>query len=195
MKRTNKSLLTIAMVMLPFVYAQAECDGKSWAPDNRYQIKGAEVYDKKSNLTWKRCAEGMNWNGTTCTDEPRVMTWDDALKRYSLSKHSSDDAKQHKYSPNDKAWRLPSLYELTTLFSGSKEHKSRWSDAPRAGCWNPAINTRIFPGEQLSYPFLSSSYEHSTFAHFVVDFNSGNAEGYYDTYRARGQIRLVRVGK
>ncbi len=66
MKGMLKLYWTILLFsVVPYVDAQI-CDGESWAPDRRYTINEDVVLDNKTGLVWKRCAEGMRWNGYAC---------------------------------------------------------------------------------------------------------------------------------
>ena len=68
------------------------------AANPRYVIRGGEVYDKKTDLTWQRCSVGQYWvEGTGCVGIVKEFTFDDAQR-------------------NDRAgWRVSSKDELVTL--------------------------------------------------------------------------------
>lgn len=87
------------------------------------------VSHKISGLTWKRCAEGQSWTGTTCTGTAATYAWEDAKALTSSFAGKSD-------------WRLPTMAELVTLVEGDNS--------------NPAINTGMFPNTPAS-DFWSSS--------------------------------------
>jgi Protein of unknown function (DUF1566) len=46
----------------------------------RFRTKGAEVLDTQTNLVWKRCSEGMQWNGTGCSGNALEFAWVDVRK-------------------------------------------------------------------------------------------------------------------
>jgi len=68
-------------------------------PDILYTFSsdGKEVYDSKTGLTWKRCSEGMFWDGLSCSGTALNFTWEEALARTS------------------EGWRLPNKNELDSL--------------------------------------------------------------------------------
>lgn len=171
MKTTLKyRCLTAIFALLPLSAALAECNGETWAPASRYQIKGSEAKDTDTGLTWKRCAEGMSWSGTTCTGEPSRMTWDAAMARY---------------PQNGKSWRLPTKDELATLRAG---------ELSKSGCWFPAINTRIFPGETQQISFWSSlAYAGGSGYAWSVGFYRGSVGSYNRDHDFA--VRLVRAGQ
>ncbi len=72
----------------------------------RYQISadGREVEDRRSTLTWARCAEGMDWNGKICLGKLVQLPYPLALR------HVADGA-----SRGAGGWRLPTVKELATL--------------------------------------------------------------------------------
>src|SRR5215468_9141526 len=48
--------------MVAVAGAKAECDPEESALWNqRYELRGSEVYDNTTDLTWARCPVGMNW--------------------------------------------------------------------------------------------------------------------------------------
>ena len=63
---------------------------------------GQEVTDSSTKLVWKRCAEGMNWNGKTCAGKAKKVNWATAR----------DLGKAAAGTP---AWRLPVKEEMVSL--------------------------------------------------------------------------------
>src|SRR5262245_52017887 len=57
--------------MVAVAGAIAECDPEEGARWNqRYKLRGGEVYDNSTDLTWARCPVGMNWQQDSgCFDE------------------------------------------------------------------------------------------------------------------------------
>ena len=158
----------LLLCFLPLTFARAECFGETWTPHDRFEINGSEVVDKDTGLVWKRCPEGFEWSGATCSGHPEKMTWDYAMEKYKSS---------------GKGWRLPNKDELATLRAGDYYKK--------VGCWLPAINARIFPGEgQDSWFWTSSPYvKKSSDAWYV---HSGNGLVFSFSKLNEGSVRLVR---
>lgn len=138
----------LSLLCSTLVYAQ--CQGEIWGPDFRYKVEEDVVFDTDSKLTWKRCAEGMVWTGFTCGGVPEIMAWDKANRLYAQPKQG---------------WRLPDKDELASLRTG---------EVGLSGCWDPAINTRVFPGKGQDAIFWSTSAlaAHSPLA-WSVNFTSG----------------------
>ena len=62
----------------------AACDPAkpSLTPSSRYVVRGGEVYDTTTNLTWSRCSVGQRWrDGKGCVGAVKQMVWTDALKQ------------------------------------------------------------------------------------------------------------------
>ncbi len=79
--------------------AYAQCTKEPGLPISRYDIQGAQVFDKETKLTWQRCAMGQKWqDGAGCVGTPQQISWAQAKKL-------------------DGAWRLPTKDELQTLVS------------------------------------------------------------------------------
>lgn len=138
----------------------------------RFVAEGDKVTDRRTGLVWRRCAEGAEWNGTTCTGRARMVTWQTALELAQAANH--DGA----------AWRLPNATELFSLVDDSR--------------FSPAINVAIFPG-MYGLPidrFWSSTPRRADGMYldaYVVDFFSGwlVSDSVDDFYRR--VLRLVRV--
>jgi predicted secreted protein len=81
------------------------------AQDARYSISsdGREVTDSKTALTWKRCAEGANWDGVTCSGKAQSFA---GLSRVLA------------YQKGLRGWRVPTIEELETVGRVYPDHGS-----------------------------------------------------------------------
>lgn len=67
-----------------------------------YSSSGSEVTDNATGLTWRRCAEGMTWSGSTCTGSAATYTHEGALQ-------------QAQSQSSGQNWRLPNVKELSSI--------------------------------------------------------------------------------
>ena len=110
---------------------------------------GSEVTDQKTGLIWRRCAEGMNWDGATCACVASKFNHEAALGQAA----AQTAAAQTKDTGID--WRLPNIKELSSIadssggnpvidpaaFSATPLSSSFWSASPGAG--KPPPHTRL----------------------------------------------------
>lgn len=123
------------------------------------------VTHKITGLTWKRCAEGQGWTGTTCTGSAAVYTWADASGLTSTFAGASD-------------WRLPLSEELESIVE---------RDAI-----NPSINAEIFPVAPAASFWSSTEYAGVKDNLRAVSFLAGNNFALVKSGSAG--VRLVRGG-
>ena len=133
---------------------------------------GSEVTDTKTGLIWRRCAEGMTWNGGTCAGTPLTFTHEAALQRAAAQASSTGVA-----------WRLPNIKELSSIVDRSLT--------------NPSIDRTAFPATPSKLFWSSTPYVSAPSSAQVTDFNSGSSGG---TINPRNDpiltnyLRLVRGG-
>ena len=125
------------------------------------------VTHKRTNLSWKRCAEGATWTGSTCSGNASTYTYDQAVALTSNFAGQSD-------------WRLPNVQELLSIVE--------------YGAFRPAINAAIFPATPSLSFWSASAYAGDSNVAWYVYFFTGNANGNYS--RSTGiPVRLVRGGQ
>jgi hypothetical protein len=114
-----------------------------------FSTDGTEVTDSKTNLTWRRCAEGMTWSGTSCTGTATKFTHDGAL--------------QQATSQAGAGWRLPNVKELSSIVD--------------INVTSPAIDSVAFPATPASIFWSSSPFVSLPSSAWVVDFGIGVVGG------------------
>jgi hypothetical protein len=129
---------------------------------------GQEVTDTKTGLVWRRCAEGMTANGSTCTGTPGTFTHEAALTR---ARAQATDT--------GVAWRLPNVKELSSITDKSRS--------------SPAIEVTVFPATPLRAFWSSSPHLHRANEAWFVGFFDGYADGY--VRNEAFAVRLVRAGQ
>ena len=117
MRSLLKAALFGSLVLLvPILSAQTCYENiKASTPDSRFKIQGGEAFDVTTQLTWKRCSVGQQWDTdiAACTGLAMTYTWSKAL------------------GLADDVWRLPNVKELYSL--------------TEVACANPMINLTVFP--------------------------------------------------
>jgi uncharacterized repeat protein (TIGR02543 family) len=124
------------------------------------------VTHRKTQLTWKRCAEGQSWAGNSCTGTASTYAYDQAAALTGSFAGKSD-------------WRVPNVQELLSIV----EYRPSY----------PAINTTIFPNATGSVFWSGSPVANDSSNAWYVSFDGGDAGSYY---RSNGySVRLVRGGQ
>jgi hypothetical protein len=129
---------------------------------------GSEATDQKTGLIWRRCSEGMSWNGSTCAGTASTFTHEAALQRAAAQAGSSGIA-----------WRLPNVKELTSIADKSRS--------------NPAIDPAAFPATPANYFWSASPHVGDSTNAWYVFFSNGVvfASNRVNSYC----VRLVRAGQ
>ncbi len=131
-----------------------------------FSADGTEVLDPRTSLIWRRCAEGMQWDGTTCVGKALEINHENALR------HAAKEA-----SRTGLAWRLPNTRELNSLF--------------RPGRRNPTVDVDAFPAT----PFYNQTWSSTPDPIYpdsarIFSFSYGNM--YSNLREFESHVRLVR---
>lgn len=147
-----------------------------------------EWTDPRTQLSWARCVEGMQWTGKTCTGEPLLLTHAQALTR--AAARAKEDGQP---------WRVPRVPELRRLVEkiskpglGSAEFPA----APLAWHWTATANVRQDKPNPYNYGNVanargSNANDTPFLLGWAVELASGEARG--DIPKSRPlPVRLVR---
>jgi len=132
-----------------------------------YSADGSEVHDTiaSATLVWRRCVEGMAWDGRTCAGAPAVFTHEQALQRAAQEAAASGEP-----------WRVPSVKELN------------WLVERKLG--SPAIDHVAFPATPAAPTWTSTPEVRRPATAWAVDFDLGQIAP-----RGRGEQRLLRLAR
>jgi Protein of unknown function (DUF1566)/Bacterial Ig-like domain len=136
-------------------------------PARSYTISanGQEVTDESTGLIWRRCAEGMTWNGNTCAGAALGYTHEAALVRANSQSVAG-------------GWRLPSVKELASIANRSIAEPG------------PTIDTTAFPATPAYYFWSATPAPADTANSWTVNFLQGMA---FSVHRSGvNYVRLVR---
>jgi len=137
------------------------------AAQGRYSVSpdGNEVTDATTHLVWRRCAEGLRWNGRACDGK--------------LTKFFYHEAKQHA-ADSGAHWRLPTRDELVTLVVKGKK--------------KPMIDGAAFPNTptQQFWATREDADHTDNLNAWLVNFSNGRVYG--NVGQKRFPLRLVRDG-
>lgn len=123
-------------------------------PLSRYQLNAnGTALDKKTGLTWRRCAEGQVFQGNSCKGKPQKFSVPNAI---AWTVKLNTDSAAARQGVND--WRLPTQDELLSLVSSN--------------CTAPAINLKVFPATPAA-TFWASTPGSGGGSVWSVDFNDG----------------------
>ncbi len=126
---------------------------------------GQEVLDTKTNLAWRRCAEGMQWDGKICKGKPIK------LKFVGAKDQAANAAKA-----SGKGWRVPTKDELLGIIVKQKK--------------KPMVDGAAFPNTP-STPFWSLREGfNDNLNSWAVNFGNGHVYG--NSGLGKLHLRLVR---
>ncbi len=160
-------LLAAGASYSPLAHARQTCSAElsHATPNMDFEDAGpGMVLHKATGLIWKRCVEGMTWNGSRCADTPAMFTWSGGFKRVAAVSQATPYARrleaiqpnlgglgwwfgvataplkvpsQFMESLGASDWRLPNINELLSI----QEPK----------CHSPAVNTDQFPDSHTGF--------------------------------------------
>lgn len=158
--------VVVSLIFAVFWIARLAISSRAPRDPNRFRPveNGSEVLDTKTGLIWRRCAEGMEWDGDTCTGSHAEYAHHEALQ------HAESEAQR-----TGKKWRLPSKEELAEIVDKRQR---------------PAIDSVAFPATPAIVFWSSSPYEGSTSYAWLVDFSFGLAVN--SVRSSNYAVRLVR---
>ena len=168
--KTVVSLIILFSAIFCSAQVVAECSANRnvdiviTKPDSLYTDHGdGTVTDSASGLMWQKCSLGQS--GNNCIGTALVFTWQAALAAANINADSG-------YTD----WRLPNKNELASLLEDA--------------CFNPAINTSIFPSTVADHYWSSSPYALNSLRAWDIYFYYGHV--YYDVKSDSNYVRLVR---
>lgn len=177
-----KLRLTLLIVMLA---ALGQADAQTPVPAQPApSADGAYVVDPRSKLAWPRCVEGMQWNGQTCTGQPRLMTHGEALALANA-----------RFKAEGVAWRLPRLTELRR-WAASEQGRSLFPGDPQDWTWTSTSRIDTTQSNAYNYNNITRGSTGSqdnlgVMQGWAVNMASGEARGDVGR-RTPLVVRLVR---
>ena len=139
-------MVSIAVADIPSASDDCEADLVERTPSSDFTPleDGDVVRHEPTGLEWRRCPEGMDWNGSGCDGFASSMNWQEALQ----------------YADDVDGWRLPNINELRSIVERCRR--------------SPAINQQVFPDTPTSSFCSASPYAGASGHAWHVSFGSGN---------------------
>jgi len=128
---------------------------------------GQEVTDTTTKLAWRRCAEGMRWDGKACAGKLKTF-------KYSEAK----DAAAAAAKSDAKSWRIPTKDELVALVDKTVKKK-------------PRIDVVAFPQTPAKPFWAIRPGSDDDLNAWLVNFANGKVTG--NTGQRKFHLRLVRA--
>jgi hypothetical protein len=133
-RKFGLAMATLTVMFGAVGAVDAACDraGVGETSSARFIVKGDEVYDTRTALTWMRCSVGQRWDEQAgCAGVPKKLMPDRVAKGWAGS------------------WRMPTVHELESIVAGNCRHPavdedifpgtlSEWYQGSREGergCW------------------------------------------------------------
>jgi hypothetical protein len=152
------------------LHAQQRCDNELAAstPDSEFMLNADNtIVHRRTGLMWQRCVHGLS--GEDCNQGgASLVDWEGALVLASSDQFAG-------YAD----WRLPNVKELASLIEDT--------------CFDPSINTFVFPNTPADFTWTSSIYvARFSAGAWVVNFFSGGGTSIAERQGAAHPLRLVR---
>ena len=156
-------LATLVLAALGAVQALAQAPAPA-----RFTVSadGQEVLDTRTSLLWRRCAEGMLWDGKLCKGKPTKFKFAGA-KDYTATLAKTAN----------KGWRLPTKDELRGIVVKQKK--------------KPMLDQAAFPNTPSANFWATREGFNDNLNAWVVNF--GNGRVYGNNGGAKPHLRLVRA--
>ena len=155
----RSSIRCAALVALAMASAAADAQ-ESFVP----AADGQEILDTRTNLVWRRCVEGMAWDGKACKGKVAKYKFGDAKKLADGAAPASG-----------KAWRVPTKEELASLVIKQKK--------------KPMTDVAAFPNAPSGLLWAKRPGYEDNLNGWMIDFGSGKGFG---GSGAKEGVRLVR---
>ncbi len=128
---------------------------------------GQQVTDSTGGLVWRRCVEGMKWNGSICAGKP--LKYNFAGAKAAAAAAAADG----------KAWRVPTKEELLSLVDAKVKKK-------------PKIDLAAFPNTPSLQFWATRAGGDDNLNAWLINFANGRLLG--NIGQAKFRLRLVRTG-
>lgn len=184
MPKPNQTITLACMLMLlPLMSTAQTCRTNTitaTTPTSRFtSYVNGTVLDKYTDLMWKTCVEGQQWNAVTrsCNSIAGIYfhyDWRKALQGAQTLNAKGGFAKY-------KDWHVPNIKELSTLVERQ--------------CSSPAINLRVFPNDSGDIVWSSSTLSILGRMAWYIDFKDGGANANFYSKDDFMRVRLVRGGQ
>ncbi|GAA5182183.1 hypothetical protein GCM10025771_30850 [Niveibacterium umoris] len=163
MKRVCSSVLGVSLAAAALLLTAAT----PAVAEERYTVSadGQEVVDNTAHLVWKRCVEGMAWDGQKCAGKPVLF------KLPAAKAQAASEAKA-----SGKEWRLPTRDELVALVVKNKK--------------KPMIDQALFPNTPPTQTWASRPGFDDNLNAWLVHFGNGRVFG--NSGERKFGLRLVR---
>ncbi len=129
--------------------------------------KDGTAVDNTTGLMWMRCAFGQVWQAGSCVGEPKLLSWNQALKTtkgFAFAGYGD--------------WRLPARDELSSLvYCSSGMRRAPDQDGVPGACEGdyraPTLLSAVFPNAPVHKFWSATQDERHSFAAWGVSFVNG----------------------